>query len=152
MFAGNKYAFGGTHHPIHIIAYKATTLPFIACQKYVNEELDKMLVVDVIQSSQTPWASPVVIVKKSNNAYRFCVDYRKLYKVSISIEYSLPFVSATLDKLRDAQYLTTLIIKSAYWQIPVGKNRNLWQMELRYIFIASSLMYLPNRGWWLVVY
>lgn len=81
-----------------------------------------MLAADIIQPSQSPWASPIVIVRKSDNTYRFCVDYRKLNKVSIPDAYPLPFVSATLDKLRDAQYLTTLDIESAYWQIPVAKE------------------------------
>lgn len=92
-------------------------------QKFVNEELEEMLHNDIIEPSNSPWSSPVVMVKKKNSdKYRFCVDYRALNKVSEPDAYPIPFVSATLDKLRDARYLTTLDIKSAYWQIPMAKD------------------------------
>lgn len=93
-----------------------------ALQKQVNEELNKMLNDGIVEPSNSPWASPIILVKKSDGTYRFCVDYRQLNKVTKRDAYPLPFVSATLDKLRDAHYLTTLDIKSAYWQIPLSEK------------------------------
>lgn len=104
-------------------------------QKQVNEELDKMLEDGVIEPSSSPWASPIVLIKKSDGRYRFCVDYRQLNKVSLPDAYPLPFVGATLDKLRDACFLTTLDIKSAYWQIPVAKDSR-----------PLTAFVVPNRG------
>lgn len=91
-------------------------------QKHVNEELDRMLKDGIIEPSSSPWASPIVLVKKPDNTYRFCVNYKRLNEVSLPDAYPLPFVSSILDKLRDARYLTTLDIKSAYWQIPMAEE------------------------------
>lgn len=93
-----------------------------ALQKQVNEELDKMLADGIVEPSNSPWASPIILVKKPDGKYRFCVDYRQLNRVTRRDAYPLPFVSATLDKLRDAHFLTTLDIKSAYWQIPLAEK------------------------------
>lgn len=89
-------------------------------QQYIDKEIDEMLIQDIIEPSQSPWASPVVLVKKKNtDKYRFCVDYRKLNSVTERDSYPLPLVSKTLDKLSNAKYLSSLDIKSAYWQVPI---------------------------------
>lgn len=93
-----------------------------ALQKIVNAELDDMLAKGVVRPSNSPWSSPIVLVKKKDGSYRFCVDYRKVNKVTERDAFPLPFVSHTLDKLRDAKYLTSLDIKSAYWQVPVEES------------------------------
>lgn len=91
-------------------------------QLQVNKELEQMLADDIIEPSSSPWASPIVLVKKPDGSYRFCVNYKKLNEVSLPDAYPLPFVANTLDKLRDAKYLSTIDLKSAYWQIPVAKE------------------------------
>lgn len=92
-----------------------------ALQVQVNKELEKMLADDIIEPSTSPWASPIVLVKKPDGSYRFCVNYKRLNEVSLPDAYPLPFISSTLDKLREAKYLSTIDIKSAYWQIPVAE-------------------------------
>lgn len=93
-----------------------------ALQKVANEELDRMLKLGIVEPSKSPWASPILLVPKKDGTRRFCVDFRKLNQVSVKDSYPLPYVSQTLDKLRDAKYLTSLDIKSAYHQIPVAES------------------------------
>lgn len=82
-----------------------------------------MLEAGVIEPSSSPWASPVVLVKKKNSdKYRFCVDYGILNSRTERDSYPLPLVSETLDKLKDARHLTSLDIKSAYWQVPTDDD------------------------------
>ncbi|KAK9752053.1 Reverse transcriptase (RNA-dependent DNA polymerase) [Popillia japonica] len=57
-----------------------------------------------------------------DKTYRFCVDYRHLNQVSERDAYPLPYVNNTLDKLRDAKFLSSLDIRSAYWQIPIAEQ------------------------------
>lgn len=91
-----------------------------ALQKHVYAELDDMLSKGVVEPSTSPWASPIVMVKKPDGSYRFCVDYRKLNRVTERDAYPLPLISNILDKLRDAKYLSSLDIKNAYWQVPMA--------------------------------
>lgn len=104
-------------------------------QNEVNAELEEMLRKDIIEPSNSPWSSPIVMVRKSGGGWRFCVDYRSLNRVTVKDSYPIPFVSATLDKLRDARFLSTLDIKSAYWQIPVSKESR-----------PLTAFTVPNRG------
>lgn len=92
-------------------------------QKLIEEEIDEMLRMGVIEPSNSPWASPVVLVRKKNtDKFRFCVDYRILNSKTERDSYPLPLVSETLDKLKDAKYLSSLDIKSAYWQVPIEES------------------------------
>lgn len=76
----------------------------------------------IIEPCKSPWASPVCLIQKKDQSYRFCVDYRKLNAVTRKDSYPLPYISSILDKLRDAKYLSSLDIKSAYWQIPIAED------------------------------
>lgn len=115
-----------TEHVIKLIPGQETPLKqryypvSPALQRQIDLELDQMLEAGVIEPSKSAWSSPILLVKKKDNTYRFCVDFRRLNKVSVRDAYPLPYVSDTLDKLREAKYLSSLDIKSAYWQIPMS--------------------------------
>ena len=81
----------------------------------VQEMLDQ----DVIQPTSSPWASPIVLVKKKDGSMRFCVDYRRLNSITKLDVYSLPRIDDTLDVLAGARFFTTLDLASGYWQVTV---------------------------------
>ena len=91
-------------------------------QKIVNEELDKMLELGVVTPSKRAWSSPIVLVDKPDGSKRFCVNFRQLNAVTKRDAYPLPQVTTILDRLRDSRYLSSLDIKSAYWQIPLAAD------------------------------
>ena len=53
---------------------RARRMPF-AVRREVAKQLKMMQNLDVIQPSCSPWASPVVLVRKKDGSHRFCVDY-----------------------------------------------------------------------------
>ena len=70
---------------------------------YRREEVQKllqgMLQDDIIQPSNSPWASPIVLVRKKVGSMRMCVDYRKLNAVTRKDAYPIPRIDDTLDTL-----------------------------------------------------
>lgn len=86
----------------------------------VDRELDKMLEEGVVERSSSDWPSPIVMVWKKDNTYRFCVDFRKLNVVTSRDAYPLYYISSILDKLQDGKFLTAIDISSAYWQITLA--------------------------------
>jgi transposase InsO family protein len=88
----------------------------------VDAEVTKMLEHGVVQPSSSPWSSPIVMVKKKDGSWRFCVDYRKLNSVTHQDAYPLPRIDATLDSLSGAAYFTTLDLASGYWQVEVEEQ------------------------------
>src|SRR6185369_5995394 len=73
----------------------------------------------LIEPSQSPWASNIVIVKK-NGEDRYCYDYRPLNEVSIKDSFRLPNIEETLEKLQGATFISVMDLFSGFWQIPMA--------------------------------
>ena len=99
----------------------ARRIPFAARQE-VSKQLMSMLQTGVIQPSQSPWASPVVLVKKKDGSLRFCIDYRPLNSVTKPDMFPLPRIDDLLDQLGKSQFFSTLDLASGYWQIRVEEE------------------------------
>ena len=83
----------------------------------VRKHLKEMEAVGAIQRSNSPWANPVVLVKKKDGSLHFCIDLRKLNTRTIKDAYSLPRIEESLDCLNGASIFTSLDLKSGYWQV-----------------------------------
>lgn len=74
----------------------------------------------VIRESESPYASPVVIVLKGNGTNRICIDYRKLNKITIFDPAPMVTVEDLLSKLSQDQCFSKIDLSKGYWQIPVA--------------------------------
>ncbi|XP_050714146.1 protein NYNRIN-like [Eriocheir sinensis] len=105
-------------------------------QRTVNE----LAAQGVIERSDSPWSSAVVLVKKKDGTQRFCVDYRALNDVTVKDSYPLPRIDDTLDALVGARWFSTLDLKSGYHQVEMAEEdkpktafsfgQGLWQFNV----------------------
>uniref|UniRef100_L7LV95 RNA-directed DNA polymerase n=1 Tax=Rhipicephalus pulchellus TaxID=72859 RepID=L7LV95_RHIPC len=107
----------GDANPIHRRPYRVSSTE----RQVIQTEVDKMLARNIIETSSSPWASPVVLVRKKDNSWRFCVDYRNLNKVTKKDVYPLPRIDDALDCLSGAKYFSSIDLRSGYWQIAVDE-------------------------------
>lgn len=93
--------------------YRQSTAELQATKKYLMENLDKGFIV----TSQSPFASPVLFVKKSDGGLRFCIDYRKLNALTRKDAYPIPRIDELLTRVSKAKIFTKLDIRAAFNRI-----------------------------------
>ena len=74
----------------------------------------------IIRPSKSPWASPLVVVRKADGSRRPCGDYRKLNDVTIPDRYPLPRIEDVLHKVGKGKIFSKIDLEKAYHQIPMN--------------------------------
>lgn len=97
--------------PIHPSDYEA-----------VRQHLKELCEANVIRESESPFASPIVVVKKKNGAIRLCVDYRKLNNQTIKDAYALPNIEEAFSALTGSKWFSVMDLKSGYYQVEVEES------------------------------
>jgi transposase InsO family protein len=101
------------------IKQAARRLPKVR-EHVVEEALEEMTKAKAVRPSESPWSSPIVLVKKKDGTIRFCVDYRELNAVTKTDAYPLPRIDDCLDSLGQSQWYCTLDLRSGYYQVPMA--------------------------------
>ena len=94
--------------------------------------MQEMLHGGQIEPSDSPWASPVVLVTKKDGSTRFCVDYWRLNALTTKDAYPLPRIDDLLRLLGNQQWFSTMDLASGYWQVamsPAAKRKAAFVMN-----------------------
>lgn len=109
-------------HKIHLIpGSKPTARSPYRMTKFETEELKKqinqLLKQGFIKKSNSPFAAPVLFVKKKDKSLRLCVDYRLLNIITIRDAFPIPVIDDLLFKLGNSKVFSKLDLMSGYFQI-----------------------------------
>lgn len=85
----------------------------------VKSHINQLLEAQVIRESCSPYASPIVLVRKKDGGLRLCVDYRQLNAKTRKDVFPLPRIEESLDALSGACLFSTMDLASGYSQVPV---------------------------------
>jgi hypothetical protein len=104
--------------PVRARNYRVS--PFI--QSLIDKEVDEMSKLGVIERAESEWNSPYLMVPKKDGSYRFVIDFRGVNARSKRMCYPVPNISHILNNLGNAKYLSSLDIRSAYWEVPLEEG------------------------------
>ena len=94
----------------------------LSVQKEVEKELDDMLKLRIIEPSTSSYSSPIVVVRKPDGSNRFCVNFRKLNKVTVFDPEPMPQSVQIFAKLEKDQYFSTFDFSKGYWQVQMTEE------------------------------
>ena len=129
IFSKSEWDLGLTHLAEHSIntgdALPIKQPPRRVPMAYASEEkkaIEDLLAKGVIRKSTSPWASPIVLVRKKNGSVRPCVDYRKVNALVKPDGFPLPRVQDCLDAVAGSTLFSTFDLTSGYFQIPLKED------------------------------
>ena len=93
-----------------------------ALRENLKREIEDMLSLGIIRESHSPFASPIVIVKKKDGSNRICIDYRILNKLKVADPEPMITAEDLFQRLGKSKYYTKIDHSKEYWQIPVAEE------------------------------
>jgi len=88
-----------------------------AVKDEIERQVADMLKAGIIQHSISPFSSSVLLVKKKDHTWRFCVDFRHLNAITGKCKYPVPVINEFLDELAHASWFTSLDLTAGYHQV-----------------------------------
>ena len=91
-------------------------------KRLIQKQVREMLADGLIEPSFSPYSSPIVMDKKKDGNFRFCIDFRRLNAITKDTAQNLPIIREVIKDIGSAKIFTTLDLKHGYWQIPLTEH------------------------------
>jgi len=99
--------------PVNVRSYRYAPVQKTEIKRMVKEMMSQSF----IRPNQSPFASPILLVKKKDSSWYFCVDYCQLNSLTIKDKFPIPLVKDLMDELHQAKFFSKLDLRSSYHQI-----------------------------------
>lgn len=88
----------------------------------VCHHIQKLFTAGIIKESRSPYASPIVVVRKKNGDVRMCINYHMLNIRTVPDQYTTPRIDEALDCLSGSKWFSVLDLRSGYYQISMKEE------------------------------
>jgi hypothetical protein len=83
----------------------------------IEKQIQDILSQGIIQSSQSAFSSHVLLVKKKDQTWHFCIDYMHLNALTVKFKYQVPVIDELLDELYGVVWFSSLDLRARFHQI-----------------------------------
>lgn len=118
LYDGHTIPLEPGHKPPVRPIYRLSPMEFEELKKQIKE----LLALGFIEPSRSPYAAPILFVKKKDGTLRMCVDYRALNKLTIKNKYPLPRIDDLLDRLCGCSHFSSIDLRSGYYQLKIAPD------------------------------
>jgi len=120
--------------PINVRPYGYHTLQ----KGVIDNIMKKILETRVVRSSQSPFLSLILHVKKKDGMQRMSVDYRELNKHTIKDKFLIPIIKELLDELHGPKFFSKVDLRSAYGQVMMA-SRDIANLHSEHMKVITRL-------------
>lgn len=104
-----------------VVRSRPYKIPF-SLRSQVNQEIEDMLKLKVIEPSNSPYVTPIVVVKKPDNSNRICLDFRRLNQITVFDSEPMTDPDQIFANIRGSKYFSKLDLSKGYWQVPLEEE------------------------------